>query len=280
MKTLTIALLATLPLLAACSERDNAAATPGSARTSTSKPDSTIGREVREAMDKARAELATENISLGDLNVSGNGKGISITTGDENDGRPKALLTPQGELLIGGRKIEANTEQRALLLQYRKQVERIASAGMDIGAAGADLGVKAATEALKGVFSGNTDGIEQRVEAEAEKIEASAMKLCDQLPAMLDTQTRLAALMPEFRPYATLEQADIDDCYKDDSTGRRRQVRDDVRQELRDGIRGGIQAAAQATGLASGGTDDAGDDASTNAAEEAEAAPVDDGSTR
>lgn len=274
MKTLAIALLAALPLLAACG-RD--AAPPADAAAASKPADTMIGRRVQEAMDKARAELATENIDLDKLHVSGNRGGINITTSDDT-GKPKAEITPGGDLLVEGRKIEATAEQHALLLQYRRQVEGIASAGMEIGAAGADLGVKAATEALKGIFSGNTDDIEQRVEAEAEKIKASAMKLCDQLPAMLDTQTRLAAAMPEFRPYATLEQSDIDDCYEDDSaTDVHREVRAEVQQEVREGIRqgirGGIQAAAQATGLASSGTtDESGDDASTNAAEEAEAA--------
>lgn len=264
MKTLAIALLATLPLLAACSERDNAAGTSGSTKAGASKSDSMIGREVREAMDEARAELATENISLGDLHVSGNGKGISITTSDDNGNHPKAELTPRGELLIDGRKVEANAEQRALLLQYRKQVETIASAGMDIGAAGAELGVKAATAALKGIFSGNTDDIEQRVEAEAGKIEVSARKLCDQLPAMLDIQTRLAATMPEFRPYATLDQSDIDECYEDhhvDSAQIAAEVSAEVGKEVRESVGAAMGVDASDSG-----------DADMNAAAEAEAA--------
>ena len=43
----------------------------------------------------------------------------------------------------------------------------------------------------------------------------SALKLCALLPAMRDSQDRLAASLPEFRPYANLDQSDIDDCAKE-----------------------------------------------------------------
>jgi hypothetical protein len=215
-------------------------------------------------MDKARAELATENIDLDGMHVSG--KGINISTSDGNTGLPKAEITPQGDLLIEGRKIDASPEQHALLFQYRKHIEGIASAGMDMGAAGAELGVKAATEALKGVFSGNPDGIEQRIEAEAEKIKVSSMKLCERLPAMLDTQTRLAAAMPEFRPYATMDQSDIDECH-DESRTAGAQVGAEVSAEIGKEIRESIGAATQGSGAASDGEPPA-----SNAAAEAEAA--------
>ena len=57
--------------------------------------------------------------------------------------------------------------------------------------------------------------IEQRMEAEGKKIEAQARKLCNLLPAMLNTQQELAASLPEFKPYATMTREDIDDCLDD-----------------------------------------------------------------
>jgi hypothetical protein len=270
MKTLAVfALTAILPMFAACGERDGAA--NGRDASASGKPaaeKTMIGRRIEQAMDKARAELATENIDLDGVHVSG--KGISIGTSNGNNGQPKAEITPQGDLLIEGRKIDATPEQQALLLQYRKHVENIASAGMDIGAAGAELGVKAATEALTGVFSGNPDRIEQRIEAEAEKIKASATKLCDRLPAMLDTQTRLAAAMPEFRPYATMDQSDIDECYDENRTAGAQvgaNVSAEVSAEIGEEIRKSIGAAMQDSGIARNDGSEA-----TNAAAEAETA--------
>ncbi|MGE8232000.1 MAG: DUF2884 family protein [Stenotrophomonas sp.] len=186
MKILNASLLAlalALPL-AACGEKPaaNAPAT-----------DTTVGAKVREATDKARKEMAEGNISIG------------------SDGA-RVELTPAGDLLINGASIPLNDSQRAITLRYRTQMIGIAEAGIDIGVQGANLGAKAAGEAIKGIFSGNSEQIEARINAEADKIKASAAKLCDQLPALMATQQQLAAAVPEFKPYAKMDQGDIDDC--------------------------------------------------------------------
>lgn len=277
MKTLlATALLAMLPLLGACADRDAAPTRqdPSAART---EPDTVIGRSVAKAMDKAREKLATENIDLNDMHVDGDHDGIHI--GNRNghaDDRPKAELTPQGELLIDGRKVEANAEQQALLRQYRRQIEGVASAGMDIGAQGAELGVKAAKEALLGIFSGDTEQIERKVEAEAEGIKAAARQLCNQLPGLKDTQDALAASMPEFRPYATLDQADIDDCYEDDhAVAVQREIRQDVQREVRESVRGSVREVRDATREVVRDESDG-----RNAAEEAEEVSAESAETR
>ena len=281
MKTLlATALLATLPLLGACAER-NAAPVGSDPSTNRAEPETVIGRSVAKAMDKAREKLATENIDLNDMHVDGDGDGIRIGNRDDHgDDRPKAELTPQGELLIEGRKVDANAEQQALLRQYRRQIEGVASAGMDIGAQGAELGVKAAKEALLGIFSGDTEEIERKVEAEAEGIKAAARQLCNQLPGLKDTQDALAASMPEFRPYATLDQADIDDCYEDDHAvavqrGVRQDVQREVRETVRETVRGSVRQARDVTRDVVRNDDD-----DMNAAEEAEAASAESGDTR
>jgi hypothetical protein len=276
MKALAITLVLALALpLAACGQRDTPPAADAGAGA---QPTTALGRTVAKAMDKARAELATGNIQLNGFNVTGKNRSVVIGNGNEaNDTRPKAEITPQGELLIDGRKVAATPQQQALLKEYRGNIEQIALAGMDVGVAGADLGMKAATEAIGAVFSGNSDQVEQRMEAEAQQIEAAAMKLCGYLPAMLDTQTRLAAAMPEFRPYATMDQSDVDDCHRDGSTTAeqvRTQMREDIRREVRTGVRDAVRGAAQATGVAQ--SDAAGQDA----AAEAEAASETEAATR
>lgn len=280
--TATTLILAGTLLLSACGQRDNAAA-PAAGADGAAPPTTALGRTVAKAMDKARDELANGNIELTGLNVSGNHRGFSIgDRRDPNDTRPKAEITPQGDLLIEGRKVATDTQQQALLREYRGHIEKIALAGMDVGVAGADLGMKAATEAIGAVFSGNGDQVEQRMEAEAKHIEAAAMKLCSYLPALLDSQTRLAAALPEFRPYATMDQSDVDDCHRDGSISAeqvRAQVREDIRREVRTGVRDSLRNAvrgtAQATGLAR-------DDATSgqDAAAEAEAATEDAPATR
>jgi hypothetical protein len=112
--------------------------------------------------------------------------------------------------------VAATPAQQTLLLDYRKQIVGIAETGIDIGNQGAVLGINAAREALWGAFSGkNEKDIEAAIKPQTDKIQAAAAKLCLRLPDLLSAQQKLAAAMPAFRPYATMQQKDIDDCGKD-----------------------------------------------------------------
>ena len=99
----------------------------------------------------------------------------------------------------------------------RGQVIGIAEAGMAIGAQGANIAGHALSGAVGAIFGGK-DGeqeFEKKIEAEAAKIEAEAMKICTRLPGLMAGQQALAAALPEFKPYARMTQEDIDDCGKD-----------------------------------------------------------------
>lgn len=209
-RTPLIALLLAVPL-AACMGRDPDAAptsaTPASAAPTSASPDSepakaasdastSVGRVVQAATDKARREMAQGNFSL------------------SPDGVPTAEITPDGHFLIAGKDVTTTAAQRAQMLAYRRQVEAIAQSGMAVGVAGADLGVKAAGEAIRGIFSGDTDGIEKRINAEADKLQAQAKQICTALPAMMAAQQSLKAVLPEFAPYATMTESDVSDCGK------------------------------------------------------------------
>lgn len=170
---------------------------------------SMISRQVQKAMEKAKQELATKNIDVNSVHINGDRH-------DDKDTRPKAEITPQGDLLIAGTKVSATPAQHTLLLDYRAQIVGIAEAGMDIGTQGADLGMNAAKEALWGAFAGKSDkDIEAAIKPQTDKIQAAAAKLCKRLPDLFSSQQKLAAAMPAFRPYATMEQKDVDDCAKD-----------------------------------------------------------------
>ena len=187
-----IAALLCLPLLA-CGPRDDAA-------TGATAADSGVVEKVRTHTDAARRKLATSNVSI------------------SRSGTPKAEISPEGDLLIEGKAVTIDASQRQMLLAYRQQIIEIANAGMDIGVQGAALGVGAAGEAIKGVFSGNMDEVQARIEAEAAKIEGEARKLCDLVPAMRRQQQALAAALPEFAPYARSSAGDAEDteeCMKD-----------------------------------------------------------------
>lgn len=128
-------------------------------------------------------------------------------------GQPKAEITPQGDLLIEGKAVPVTPEQRKLLQDYRSQLVKIAMAGMGIGVQGAELAGKAVTEALKGVLTGDTDHIEKKVKTEAGKVEESAKQLCALLPAVYESQQKLAQSLPAFVPYAQMTQKDVSKCH-------------------------------------------------------------------
>lgn len=157
----------------------------------------TVAGKIRDASDKVREEIRTGDIDL---------------SSDDTDA-PKAVITPQGELVIDGKKVRTNPAQDALLRDYRRQIEEIAEAGADIGLKGAGVAMTAVGEALKGAFSGASEAeIERSIEAQASGLKEDAGKLCDRLPAFIATQDKLAAALPEFAPYANADADDVADC--------------------------------------------------------------------
>lgn len=197
------------------------------------------------AQAKAGEKLATENITI------------------SHTGQPKAQITPQGDLLIDGKAVDVTPEQRKLLLDYRGHIVEIAKAGIAMGVQGAELAGKAVGEALKGVFSGDTDQIEKKVKAEAGKIEDSAKQLCARLPGLFESQQKLAASLPAFAPYARMTREDVTDCrYNQGGSG----FQFDQTNDGDDADTAGDDASAKAAEDASA------DDSAGNAAEEADSA--------
>lgn len=134
------------------------------------------------------------------------------------DGQPPARISANGELTIDGKAIALTPAQRQLAVAYYGELEGITQAGIEVGKQGAKLAGKAVGEAISGVMSGDTSDMDARIEAEAKKIEVEAKKICTHLGGLRDAQDALAAQVPQFRPYANLDQQDIDDCGKDDDT--------------------------------------------------------------
>lgn len=180
-------LLVSAMLLAACSRGEQAANESVSALDGLAD---TVTSEIRK-------ELATENMSLS--------RGVA--------GLPNAEISPTGDLIIDGKTITLDAAQQALAIEYRSRLADIAEAGAKVGLQGAELATKAMKEAVKAAVDGNTASIEQRIKADAEAVRVSAAALCDQLPALYAAQNSLAAAVPEFAPYATMDEGDIKDCH-------------------------------------------------------------------
>jgi hypothetical protein len=245
-KIRTLGCIALLASLAACQDKAPATSTASNGPAKPAEPGGLTGM-VGAAMDKARAEMATKNIGIGGNGVHINVNGHEINTPD--DKTPHAEITPQGDLLVAGKPVDITPAQRALLLQYRGEIIGVASAGMEIGKQGVDIAGKAVGTAIASIFNGKSDQAEQEMKAQGERIEAAAMQLCEQMQPMLKTQQELAASLPAFKPYANLEQSDIDDCRKHDkgdgvavfSDKDRDQVREEIRNGIRESIRGAVR---------------------------------------
>ena len=243
-------------LLIACRDNTPPAPTTPTAGNTGSGAQTALGRTVEKAMAEARTALEKE-----DLELNGKEGGLHIGKhgiGSHDPNLPSAEITPSGDFILDGKTLAINDVQRAQVLDYRRRVLDVAGAGMSVGVKGADLGMQAAGEAMKGIFSGNMDQVEQRIQTEAKKLEADAKLICQQLTPLLQAQDALAAGLPEFKPYAGLEQADIDDCLKDGGTavftGNKRSATSQaqVQSEIRDGIRQSVRSAVQQATAAAG----------------------------
>ncbi len=164
-------------------------------------------KEMRTDLAKARKDLLTESLGLEN----------SLRFGKDSDRRPhlpKAEITPQGDFLIEGKAQAIDPRQRRELLTYRGQVIDIAIRGIDIGERAGQAALDAVGTSWMGMlFGAMTGSLERRVERVVrQQVGPGVRDICRQLPEVHATQQRLASALPAFRPYATLDRDDIDEC--------------------------------------------------------------------
>ncbi|QDH69939.1 hypothetical protein [Marilutibacter alkalisoli] len=164
-------------------------------------------KEVQTELAEARRELETENLRVDNSFQFGQ-------SGKQRTDLPRAEITPDGDFLIQGQPQVITTAQREELLAYRGLVVGIAQSGIDIGQRSAEAVIDAMDRSWVGlVFSAMTGSLERRIERSVKTlVEPMVQEICLQLPAMMQSQQRLAAGLPQFQPYATLEADDVEDC--------------------------------------------------------------------
>lgn len=184
----------------------------------------TIRSEVKQDLAEARAEvhadLAQERARLESGNLSLDGLRFGKDSEREakrQQARPKGEITPAGDLLVDGKAVAVDAAQRRTLLDYRSQVIDAAKIGIDAGERAAMLAIDATDVSLFRMFVGAMTGsLERRVEAAVvREIQPAVLRICQRLPQLRDSQQALAANLPAFRPYATLEADDLADCERD-----------------------------------------------------------------
>ena len=170
-------------------------------------------QELHAEMAQERARLDSENLSLDGLHFGKDDKRESAKRKD----RPKGEITPKGDLLVDGKAVAIDATQRRRLLDYRAQVIGIAKTGIDAGEQAAMVAIDLTNVSLfRLIVGGMTGSLERRVEASVKRdIAPAVLQICRQLPRLRDSQQALAANVPEFRPYATLDDDDVADCERD-----------------------------------------------------------------
>ncbi len=167
-------------------------------------------KEMQVDLADARKELLTENLRLDG----------SLLIGKDDKRRkdlPRAEITPRGDFLVEGKAQAIDAGQRQQLLAYRTQVIGVALRGIDIGERAGQAALDAVGTSWVGMlFGAMTGSLERKVERVVQAEVAPAVRdICRQLPQMRDAQQRLASSLPAFRPYATLDRDDIEDCETD-----------------------------------------------------------------
>lgn len=182
---------------------------------------SEVAKDLDDARQEVRTELAQERARLDDENLP---LGDSLNFGKENKAEagkrqtlPKGEITPRGDLLVDGKAVAVDALQRQRLLDYRAQVIDIAKTGIDAGERAAMLAIDATDVSLFSLIVGGLSGrLERRVEATVQReIQPMVLQICHRLPQLRESQQALAASVPEFRPYATLDSDEVENCERD-----------------------------------------------------------------
>jgi hypothetical protein len=151
-------------------------------------------------LDAASRQLAAENVKL---SIDGNAA-------------PQAEISPRGDFLVAGKRIDLTPRQRKEVLAYRAQYIDIARQGIAIGHEGVDVGRHAVVPMVfAALFGASEETIDTRMDKRLAGVREATAKLCDRMPALMAAQRQLAADLPAFEPYATLTPKKIDDCRRD-----------------------------------------------------------------
>jgi len=147
-------------------------------------------------------------ISSSNGRISENDDRITISA----TGQLKAEISATGELTIDGKPVQTTDEQRELLLTYQREFNTITEQGLALGKRGAGIAGKAVGATIRGAMGGDKQKLKESIEAEARKLEQEALKLCSSLVVIHGVQEQLAYELPAFKPYATIDMRDVEDC--------------------------------------------------------------------
>lgn len=150
-----------------------------------------------------QGDSVMQHITLDDGRVGANGP-----DGDT------AWIHADGNLRIDGEQVALSAQQRALTLRYYAEALGLKADALAIAEAGKDMAAGAVNTVVSELLSGTPDQINGKIEAEAGKIEVSALALCRRVDQLYAAEQALVLGVPAFAAYATLEKND-NDCGSD-----------------------------------------------------------------
>ncbi|MEO7072611.1 MAG: DUF2884 domain-containing protein [Rhodanobacter sp.] len=157
--------------------------------------------------DHSSVGFGTTSFANGRIKVSDNAATVHVK------GAPQAVIGTSGSLQIGHDVIATNPAQQALLRDYYRHAAAVREHGIATGKAGAAVAGQAISSVAKGLASGNTDNIDQEIDAKAARVELEARKICLDLVGVKAAQDALAAQLPAFNPYAhVIDASATSDC--------------------------------------------------------------------
>jgi hypothetical protein len=137
---------------------------------------------------------------------------ITLYTSDA----PDAVISANGDLKIDQQAVAVDPAVRELLKSYYQNAMMVRTDGIATGKAGEAVGQQALKSVASGLSSGHPEQIGQDVEAKAQLVKQSALKICQDLGAIQTVQDQLVAKLPAFQPYGHLVSSnDIGDCKSD-----------------------------------------------------------------
>ncbi|GLQ48698.1 hypothetical protein ACFFJT_16955 [Dyella flava] len=129
---------------------------------------------------------------------------------------PDATISAQGELTINQQAVAVDPASRDLLKSYYQNAIAVHADGMATAKAGEDVGEQALESVKQAINSGHSDQIQQQIEAKAQVLKETALKVCQDLGNIQSAQDQLATQLPAFKPYGHMVTADdVSDCRND-----------------------------------------------------------------
>ena len=152
-------------------------------------------------------DTGTSTSALQHISIARNGDVIAHA----HDGS-SARISATGDLEIRGRSVAVTSSQRDLLQGYHAAALALRNDAIATGKAGVETGMHALDAVAKGLASGKPDSIDAEITPRANKVDALAQTVCRDLEHLHADQTAVAAALPAFAPYATIEQREVSGC--------------------------------------------------------------------